>query len=223
MEFTGSAEKFTVDLSTIEDPKTKAIVDGLGYQTISGYFETTGTWQPSDGRVVLSQSDISVENAGTLGMTFDFGGYTPAFLTSLQDLQKKFANKPEGADNSAEGLAMLGLMQQLTFHGASLRFDDNSLTSKVLEFAAKQQGVKPADIANQAKAIVPFLTAQLNNPELSGQITAAVNTFLDDPQSIEITAEPASPVPFALIAAGGMSDPVELPKMLGVTVNANAD
>jgi hypothetical protein len=223
MEFTGSAEKFTVDLSTIEDPQTKAIVDGLGYQTISGYFETAGSWQPSDGRLVLSQSDISVENAGTLGMTLDFGGYTPTFLTSLQDLQKKFANKPEGADNSAEGLAMLGLMQQLTFHGASLRFDDDSLTSKVLDYVAKQQGVKPTDIANQAKAIVPFLTAQLNNPELSGQITAAVNTFLDDPQSIEVSAAPASPVPFALIAAGGMSDPIELPKMLGVAVKANAD
>jgi hypothetical protein len=133
------------------------------------------------------------------------------------------ADEPAGADNSAQGLAMLGLMQQLTFHGAKIRLDDDSLTGRVLDYFAEQQGMKAEDIANQAKAIIPFLTAQLNNPELSGQITAALNAFLDDPQSLEIKAAPAAPVPFALIAAGGMTAPLELPKTLGVSVSANTD
>ncbi len=221
MEFTGSAEKFTADLTALEDPQSKVIIDGLGYQNLSGNLEMAGSWQPSDGRMALSQYDITVDNAGTLGMKFDFGGYTLAFVKSLQDMQKKMADQPAGADNSAQGLAMLGLMQQLTFHGANIRFDDDSLTGKVLAYVAKQQSMQPKDIANQAKAIVPFLTAQLNNPELSGQITAAVNKFLDDPKSLEIAAAPASPVPFAMIAAGAMSAPTELPKTLGVTVTAN--
>jgi len=223
MEFTGSAEKFSADLTGIEDPQSKVIIEGLGYQNINGYFEMAGSWQPSDGRMALSQYDVTVENAGTLGMKFDFGGYTLAFVKSLQDMQKKMAEQPAGADNSAQGLAMLGLMQQLTFHGANIRFDDDSLTGKVLNYVAKQQGMQPKDIANQAKAIVPFLTAQLNNPDLSGQITAAVNKYLDNPQSLEIVAAPASPVPFAMIAAGAMSAPTELPKTLGVTVKANED
>ncbi len=219
--FTGSAEKFTADLTGVEDPQSKVIIEGLGYQNIAGNLEMAGSWQPSDGRMALSQYDITVENAGTLGMKFDFGGYTLAFVKSLQDMQKKMAEQPAGADNSAQGLAMLGLMQQLTFHGANIRFDDDSLTGKVLAYVAKQQGMQAKDIANQAKAIVPFLTAQLNNPDLSGQITAAVNKFLDDPKSLEIAAAPASPVPFALIAAGAMSAPTELPKTLGVSVKAN--
>jgi hypothetical protein len=53
---------------------------------------------------------------------------------------------------------MLGLMQQLTVNAAAVRFDDDSLTGKVLNYMAGQQGAQPADIANQAKAIVPFLT-----------------------------------------------------------------
>ena len=57
-------------------------------------------------------------------------------------------------------------MDQLTFHGATISFDDASLTGKVLEYLAGQQGVKPSDVANQAKAIVPFMLTQLNNPEL---------------------------------------------------------
>ncbi|RUM98674.1 hypothetical protein EET67_06100 [Pseudaminobacter arsenicus] len=223
MEFTGAVEKFTADLTVVEDPASKAVIEGLGYQTISGNIEMAGSWQPTDGRMALTQNDITIDDAGTLGFSFDIGGYTPSFMQSLQDLQKKMADQPAGADDSAQGLAMLGLMQQLTFHGANIRFDDDSLTGRVLEYFAEQQGMKPEDIANQAKAIVPFLTAQLNNPELSGQITAALNTFLDDPESLEITAAPASPVPFALIAAGGMAAPLELPKTLGVSVTANAD
>jgi hypothetical protein len=223
MEFSGAAEKFTADLTLVEDAQSKAVIEALGYQTITGFFETSGTWNPTDGRMGLAQFDISVENAGTFGTTFDIGGYTPAFIASLQEMQKQMAAQPEGADNSAQGMAMLGLMQQLTFHSTGLRWDDDSLTGKVLEYVAKQQNMKVDDIKNQAKAIVPFLTGQLNNPELSAQITAAVSTYLDDPQSIEVVAEPAAPVPFAQIMAAGMSNPLDLTKTLGVTVTANQD
>jgi len=223
MEFTGSAEKFTADLSLVEDPQSKAAIDALGYQNISGDFQLAGTWQPTDGRMALSNYDITVDDAGTLGMTFDLGGYTVDFLKSVQDLQKKMADQPEGTDNSAQGLAMLGLMQQLTFNGATVRFDDDSVTNKVLEYVGKQQGMSAKDIANQAKAIVPFMLMELNNPELAAQVTAAVTAYLDNPKSLEIAAKPASPVPFALLAANGMSNPKELPKTLGLTVTANQD
>lgn len=68
MEFTGNTEKFTADLSLVDDPKSKEVIDALGYQNISGNLAMAGTWQPSDGKMELSKYDISVENAGTLGM-----------------------------------------------------------------------------------------------------------------------------------------------------------
>jgi hypothetical protein len=224
MAFTGAAEKFSADLTETEDPQSKAVIEALGYQQINGYFEMAGSWQPSDGRIGLSQYDISVENAGTLGMTFDLGGYTPEFVKSIQDLQKQMAAQPAGADNSAQGLAILGLMQQLTFNAASVRWDDDSLTKKVLDFVASSQGQKPEDIANQAKAVVPFLMATLNNPELTQQVTEAVTKYLDEPKSIEISAEPDAAVPFAVIMAGAMSSaPQDLAKTLAVSVSANED
>lgn len=223
MEFTGEAEKFTGDLTLVEDPKSKDVIEALGYQNVSGSIEVAGSWQPSDGKMALSQYDITVDDAGTFGMTFDVSGYTVDFIKSLQEMQKKMAEKPEGADASAEGMAMLGLLQQLTFNGASVRFDDDSLTGKVLDYVAKQQGMSAKDIANQAKAIMPFGMAQLNNPELTAQVTAAVSAFLDDPKSLEIAAEPGSPVPFAQLMATGMANPLDLPKTLGLTVTANED
>ncbi|TIO66446.1 MAG: hypothetical protein E5X98_16290, partial [Mesorhizobium sp.] len=162
MDFTANTEKFNADLTLVEDPKSKEAIQALGYQNISGTISMAGTWQPSDGKMELSKYDISVENAGTLGMTFNLGGYTLDFIKSMQEMQKKFAAQPEGADNSAQGMAMLGLLQQLSFNGASVRFDDDSLTGKVLDYVGKQQGMSGKDVANQAKAIVPFGMAQLN-------------------------------------------------------------
>ena len=222
MEFSGAAEKFSADLTMVEDAESRKVIDALGMQTINGYFELEGSWNPADGRLELSQYDISVEKAGTLGFTFDFGGYTLDFIKSMQEMQKKMAAQPEGADSSAQGLAMLGLMQQLTFHSASIRFDDDSITAKALDYVGAQQGMKGSDIANQAKAIVPFLMAQLNNPELTSQVTTAVTAYLDDPKSLEISAEPENAVPFAVIMAGAMSpSPQDLVKTLGVSVTAN--
>lgn len=223
MTFSGEADRFSADLSLVEDPQAKAAIQALGYENLSGSLAVNGSWQPTDGRMAFEQYDITVDNAGTFGMSFDLGGYTPAFIKSLQELQKKMAAQPEGADNSAEGMAMLGLMQQLTFHSASMRWDDDSLTNKVIDYVAKMQNMKPDDIRNQAKAIVPFMAAQLNNPDLSAKLTEAVVKYLDAPQSLEISAQPANPVPFAQIAAAGMSNPIELTKTLGVTVTANED
>lgn len=222
MTFTVTTDSWNADLSSVEDPQSKAVIDALGYQKIGGTVEMEGSWQPTDGRMALSTYDITVNDAGTLGMTFDLGGYTPDFIKSLQDMQKKMAEQPAGADNSAQGLAMLGLMQQLTFHAASVRFDDDSLTNKVLEFVANMQGMKPADIANQAKALTPMMLAQVvQDQALIKNVSDAVTKFLDDPKSLEISATPGQPVPFALIAAGAMSAPQELPKTLGVAVTAN--
>jgi hypothetical protein len=218
MEFQGAAEKFTADLSASDDPEAKAAIEALGYQQINGFFEIAGSWQPTDGRIALSQYDITVEDAGTIGFTIDLGGYTADFIKALQDAQKA------GGDSSQQGLQMLGLMQQLTFHSLSIRFDDDSLTNKVLDFVGAQQGMKGSDVANQVKAMVPILLAQAKLNDLVQPASEAITKFLDGPQSLEIAAEPGSPVPFALIIAGAMSGaPQDLAKTLAVTVKANED
>jgi hypothetical protein len=220
MTFTGSAENFSIDLSVIDDPNQTAVLRALGYEQLSGFFELAGSWQPEDGQLTMSQYDLSVADAGTLGITVDIAGYTPDFIRSIRELQQNMAANPD-QDSSAQGLAMLGLMQQLSFHGAAIGFTDDGLTNKAIGYIAEQQGVQPSDIANQAKAVLPFALAQLNDPELTTQVTQAVSAYLDDPQSLFIRAIPGAAVPFAMIMAEAMTAPQNLPKSLGVTVVAN--
>lgn len=220
LEFSGAAESISLDFTTMPDPQSKAVLEQLGYLKMEGFFETSGDWDPTDGVLNLKQYDLTVNDAGTLGIAFSLGGYTPAFIEQLQAMQAQLTANP-GGDNSAAGLAMLGLMQQLTFRSAHISFFDDSLTDKVVEFVAKMQNVKPADIKNQAKGVVPFLMMQLNDAELTNMVTQAVTKFLDAPKSLVIAAEPAQPVPFAVIMAGAMSAPQTLPKQLAVSVTAN--
>ena len=220
MTYSGSADKFYINLTVVDDEDQEAVLKALDLEEVTGSLSFDGYWQPTDGRFVLSHYDTVVDHAGTLGLTFDMGGYTPAFLASLRDLQAQIAANPEG-DTSSQGLAILGLMQQLIFHSTSVKFTDDSLTNKLLTYLAETQGMKPGDIANQAKAVLPFLLGQLGNAELTAQAMQAVGAFLDNPKNITIKANPSAPVPFALLAADVMSDPKELTRRLGVTVTSN--
>lgn len=220
MNFTGGAEEFYLDLRMVEDADQKAVLKALDLEEVTGSFLFEGYWDPKDGRFALTRYDTTVDDAGTIGISADIGGYTSEFMTSLRELQSQMGSTDD-AENSAQGLAILGLMQQLTFHGMEISYIDDSFTKKLLDYVAKSQGMKPSDMANQAKAILPFALAQLENPELTMQATQAISAFIDNPQSLSIKAMPASPVPFALIMAAAMSAPAELTKTLGVTVTSN--
>lgn len=220
MVFTGAAEAFTAKPGAADDPKTRATAAALGYSDISGSFAIDGDWDPASGLLRLTRYDITVDDAGTIGISLEIGGYTPDFIKSLRETQAAMLANPNG-DQSASGMAMLGLMQQLSFHSARIHFDDDTLTNKVLEFAAQQQGGRARDVANQAKAMVPFMMMQIGDQQLTAQATTAVSAFLDNPGNLVVSAAPPAPVPFALLMAGAMSAPQTLPQTLGVTITAN--
>jgi hypothetical protein len=220
MKFNGTAARFSVDLSGVDDPKSKAALQSLGYETVEGSFTMAGSWAPKTGVASLDSYKLAVKNAGTLDIGLKMNGYTPEFMRSLQAIRKKIAEAPQD-QKGAQSMAMLGLLQQLSFVSLSVRFDDSSLTGKIMDYAARQEGMQRSDIANQAKAVLPFALAKLNNPDFTAEVTQAVSTFLDDPKNVAIVAAPPNPVPFAMIAAGAMSAPQQLPQTLGVKVIAN--
>lgn len=220
MTYRGLVDHFSLDLSMAEGSEQWPIIEALGYQRMTGKIESSGTWDPENGQLELTANNFTVDNAGTLGFSFNLGGYTRELVASLREIQKTFAENPEG-DNSAQGLAMLGLMQQMGFKQAELSFADDSLTGKVLELVAQMQGMSKSDVVAIAKGAVPFAVAQLGSSDFTTAATRAVSTFLDDPKNIRITAKPANEVPFALIMAEGMSTPQGLIKTLNVTATAN--
>lgn len=212
-------EDFTADLSAIEDTKARAAVEELGYEQISGRMSMNAGWTTATGELDLREYTLSVDDAGTLTIGANILGYTPEFITALQATQATQAMS-EGSQEMA-GMAMLGLMQQLSFNSASIRYEDAGLTPKALDYAGRQQGADGAQMAAAVKGMLPLFLGRLQNPAFQEQVSAAVNAFLDDPQSLTITADPEEPVAFTTLMGAAMGAPQTLPDVLNVTVTAN--
>ncbi|EJZ18742.1 hypothetical protein, partial [Rhizobium sp. Pop5] len=178
-----------IDLSQVDDASAKDAIDKLGLTTLDGALTMKGSWEVESGKVAVDEYAIDFKNVGRLNLSLDFSGYTLNFMKSLQEAVKTTEANPNKEEaNQAMSLAMLGMMQQLTFNSAELRFDDASITKKALDYAGSQQSVSGDQLAQSLKGLVPVMLAQLNLPELQNQISAAVNTYLDDPKSLTISA-----------------------------------
>ncbi|WP_064684047.1 hypothetical protein [Rhizobium bangladeshense] len=213
---------FKADLSQVEDAAAKEAIEKLGLTTLDGTMTMKGSWEVESGKVVLDEYAFDFKNVGRLNFAVDFSGYTLGFIKSLQEAVKTAEANPNKEEaNQAAGLAMMGLMQQLTFNSASIRFDDASITKKALDYAGAKQGVTGDELAQSLKALVPMMMAQLNMPELQNQISAALNTYLDGPKSLTISAAPEKPVPVPMIVGAAMGAPNTIPTVLGVKVSAN--
>jgi hypothetical protein len=220
LKFAAAADHFTANLSAVKDPESRAVIQALGYGTIDGSIGMAGSWSPGNGRVDIDKYEIKVNNAGTLAVSLDMSGYTRDFIKSVRRIREEMTAHPK-KNNSAQGLVLLGLLQQLSFTGAKISFTDASLTGKVIDYLAAKQHMSREDIINQAKAVLPFALAKMNNPEFSAKVTKAVSEFLDDPKTLTVTAAPPSPLPLAILMAGAMAAPKQIPDQLGITVTAN--
>lgn len=211
IDMNGAIESFWLDLGAIlEGEKAVRTAEELGYQEVTGNAVMEGSWRASDGRVTLSRYEAAIDDAGMLTLMLDLAGYTPEFFRQLE----------ESGDQPMQGMAMLG-MQQLTFHGAAVRFVDDGLAEKGLAQAAREQGSSPEDIVSQLRAAIPLQLSPLLGEELAGQIADAVGTFLESPDSIEISARPASPLPFAMLMGAAMVSPEMLAKQIELTIVTN--
>ncbi|MBB3743363.1 hypothetical protein CO662_10545 [Rhizobium anhuiense] len=221
-DFDGAFKSMKADLTKTQDAQSKDAIEKLALQHVQGDITMKGAWELAPGTIDISEFALDFTNVGKLNLGFKISGYTMAFMKSMQDAMKESeANPNKEQSQQALGLAMLGLMQQLSFEAAQVRFEDASITKRALDYAGSQQNMSGKQMADSLKAMTPIMLAQLNIPELQNAVSAAVNTFLDDPKSLTVKAAPEKPVPFPTIVGAAMGAPNTLPQVLGVKVTAN--
>jgi len=219
---TMDGKDMAIDLSEIKDPKARAALSELGYTTVTGDFKADGVWEVEPGVLNLREYSLDLDDVGRLAMSLEISGYTLEFIKGLQEAQAASAANPDRkAAQQAMGFAMMGMLQQLSFNSASIQFQDDSLTGKALDYAGKQQGVSGEQMGQSLKFMLPMMLGQLGIPALQQQISAAASAFLDNPQTLTITARPANPVEVPMIMGAGMGDPKSLVDLLNVQVTAN--
>jgi hypothetical protein len=220
--FEGSASGVKADLSSVEDPKAKEAIQALGLTTLDGGFTTSGSWEVETGTIAVEDYSIDFANIGKLSMSFGISGYTLDLVKQMQEQAKAMQAQPQNEQaQQAAGLAMLGLIQQLSLIDAKIRFEDAGITKRGLDYAGKSQGTDGAQMGQMVKAMVPMLLAQAKLGALQNEVSAAVNTYVDDPKALTIVAAPANPVAFPMIMGAAMGAPETIPALIGVKVTAN--
>jgi hypothetical protein len=224
LSFEGSVSGIKADLTSVEDANSKDAIDGLGLQTVNGDISLSGSWEPASGTINLEDYTFDFTDVGSLSMSFALTGYTMDLVKQFQETARTMQADPNNEQaQQAAGIAMFGLMQQMSFQSAQISFEDAGITQRGLDYAGKQQGADGKQMAEMVKGMMPILLAQAKLGALQNQVSEAVNAFIDDPKNITITAEPEKEVPFPMIMGAAMGAPESVPTLLGVSVTANEE
>lgn len=181
--------------------EAKAFMSASGYENLILDINMDATYDAASQNLELSDFTIDAADMGTLNFSAQFGGIVAELLQDHAQIQ--------------------GLMATATLRGAKLKFANNSIFEKGLDFAATMTGNTADQLKSQAPFVLGLGLGQINNPGFTKMVTEAVTNFLDDPKSLAITVAPENPVPVAQIAGAVMSSPQAVPDLLAVGVMAN--
>lgn len=211
---------FNLDFAAMPADETTKTMQDLGYPQLAGSSSMEMSWSPKSGELTLDPFEISVENAGDFSIAYQLNGYTPAFAKSLAQIQEQMATNPEGSE--AAGMAIIGLVSQLSVASVEIDYTDASLTGKLLDYFAKQNGQTRDELVAGLTGMLPAMLGMLQNPEFQTEVTTAVETFLKDPKSLTIAIAPDAPIAATQIIGAAMGAPQTLPTVLQLEVKANA-
>lgn len=216
----------SLDLSSVseEDPTAGATIEALGLTNVTGNITQDFSWSMADGHMNMSEFLFDFDDVGALNITADLTGLTPEVLDQLYAMQAEMA-AAEGGEMSeeqaqAQMMSGMAIMQGVNIVSTSIRFDDASITGKLLDFFAEQSGTDRAAFVEGLKAQLPLMLAGSGIPALNDLVIPPVEAFLDDPQSLEVRVAPPSPTSLLVLMAAA-ANPAGLIDALGLAVEAN--
>lgn len=186
----------------------------LGYSGLNFDIQGSGRVDRSDDAYGLDMSfGITSRNMGTLSLGISAAGIPQAVMDEF--------NKANAERREPDFTALMPQVQSISIGSASFRFEDASITKKLLPMIAAMQGMDEATLINMAGPMLQMSLMQLQNQAFVEQAARAVDSFLKDPKSITIAAKPATPVTIAEIMTLDPGAPGAAITRLGVGVTAN--
>jgi hypothetical protein len=125
------------------------------------------------------------------------------------------------SEGSQDFTKLMPMVQGIQVNRLVLRFEDQSLTKRLLPLVAAMQGMDEQTFVASAGAVVQLALLQLKNQAFTEKAVAAVNAYLKDPRSITIAAKPAQPVTVMQVMSLDAANPGAAIDQLGVSVTAN--
>jgi len=207
-----------------EDGKdAKEMLSSLGYENIKGHFEAAGIWNPQQGKLDIAEYKLTADNMGSLALSGKFSGISQDFANTYQKLalaQMENSN-PSPAQQQQMSSDALALAAQLKVNNFSILYKDNSLIGRALDYMSKTTAQPRAEMVSILKAGILANTQNFQDKVFATHVANEIDAFLDNPQSLQVTAKPQQPASlFAIMQALGVS-PDNLINLLGLDIKAN--
>jgi len=182
----------------------------IGYSSLSFDLGGQGKFDVATDKVGF---DFDLFYAGKDVGTLKFGAAAGDIPMSLMtEMQKEAAMDVSKIMPMVQGIQMSRIV---------IRFEDQSITKRLLPLAAKMQGMDEQTMVATAGAMIQLGLASLKNPDFTNKVVTAVNTYLKDPRSFTISAKPAQPVSVMQVMSLDPNNPGAAIDQLGVSVTAN--
>lgn len=204
-----------INLAAIPDPKTQAVFQQLGYETISGSLTGNGSYNPNDGLAAVDDMKLALKDMFDLSLSYKITGYTPEMgekLAKAQLAMEKGTPAPQAFG------AILPDLAGIKLDSLNLALTDQSLTGKLLDFQAQQMGTTGDQLAQAAPMMIGLGMGGLGMPQFTEMVTEAVGKFLKDKGTLSVTAQPAQPVSIVEVVMKGQADPSSVPNLIGLKV-----
>ena len=214
-------EGMFVDLSAIGDARLTGFANALGYSELKGRMTGDGVYDFASGEVSIDDVTIDLDDVAALSVAYKMTGYTPDFVTRMNELSlNAAATAQDGKAAQPDPAAMMKLLGELKLESAKVSLKDDSIVGRALKFQAAQMKTSPEQLAAGAPMFVGMGMAQLGAPEFTQQVSAAIGSFLQNPGTLTVSAVPAEPVPLLDVVGASQRAPKAVIDLLNVKVEA---
>ena len=223
MDLVHSVKSFSYEPDKIYKPVEYKWIKDLGYDKLSGSLNFHANWDSDNGKFVADHNEITIDNAGKLEFSINLDGITEDLINNVYKIQnakqQKTSNQTD--DDNAKTLILLGIVQQLKVGNMNIRYEDNSLVNRVLDYYAKQNTVTRDDFIKQILESWSLIGAKVDDPEFIKSTSEQIEIFLHNPKSLSISATPEAAVPLPIAYMAAVTSGAKFIDLFKIKVDAN--
>lgn len=211
--------KIKVFVENFPDGSTRDDFISMGYKTATGTLTIKGAYGGNQSLMDLESFHLTIDQGGSLIVALKMDGITVKSLLTVMTLQRE--NDQGKLKTSQMWLGILSEVQRYNFYNAALRFDDLSLTNKIIKAEAKRANSTPDKLRDKWKEKLPGWLSFIKNTNLMEEAQSAIAKYLDNPKSLEIYSYPMVRLPIIMLAISGKVSPNQFVRELNISMNAN--
>lgn len=223
MDLVHSVKSFSYEPDKIYKPVEYKWIKDLGYDKLSGSLNFHANWDSDNGKFVADHNEITIDNAGKLEFSINLDGITEDLINNVYKIQnakqQKTSNQTD--DDNAKTLILLGIIQQLKIGNINLRYEDNSLVNRILDYYAKQNTVTRDDFIKQILESWSLIGAKVDDPEFIKSTSEQIENFLYNPKSLSISGTPEAAVPLPIAYMAAVTSGAKFIDLFKIKVDAN--